>query len=135
MINSDRVRDMTWLAVFEKKEGKKTFRITKYFQRDYVGLALLKGFIAATFSYVVGLGVWGVYNMELLMDTIHTMDIPAFGKKLAIIYFAVVAVYMLLMLIYSEVTYKRARRRARGYARRLKHLIKGYEENSNDKNS
>ena len=36
MLNEEKVRYMTELAIFEKNEGKKIFPINRYFKKDYV---------------------------------------------------------------------------------------------------
>lgn len=122
MIDNERVRDMTWLSVFEKREGRKVFKMTKYFRRDYIGLHLLKGFVAGTLTYLLAVALWGVFNMEPLMETIHTMDIPAFGRQLLLIYILFMAVYMAIILVYAEISYHRARKRVKAYSKRLKHM-------------
>ena len=122
MINTDKVRDMTWLAVFEKREGRKVFRITKYFKRDYVGLHALKSFIAGTVTFLICFVFWGIYNMENLMATIHTMDIPAFGKQVLFIYMGFMAVYMGIIFAYAQVVYARKRKRVRAFSRRLRKI-------------
>ena len=37
MLNEEKVKYMTELAIFEKNEGKKIFPINRYFKKDYVG--------------------------------------------------------------------------------------------------
>lgn len=122
MINTDKVRDMTWLAVFEKREGREVFKTTKYFKRDYVGLHVIKSFIAGTISFLICFAFWGIYNMENLMATIHTMDIPAFGKQVLLIYFGVMALYMGIIFAYAQVIYARERKRVRAFSKRLRKI-------------
>ena len=41
MLNEEKVRYMTELAIFEKNEGKKIFPINRYFKKDYVDVPLI----------------------------------------------------------------------------------------------
>ena len=41
MVNMRKVRLMTKLAIYEKKEGKEDIKLGKYFRRDYVRLKIL----------------------------------------------------------------------------------------------
>ena len=47
MLDEKRIRQMTKLAFFEKKEEKKALRIGRYFRSDYIGKELLKNFFLA----------------------------------------------------------------------------------------
>ncbi len=122
MINTDKVKDMTWLAVFEKREGRKVFRTTKYFKRDFIGLHMLKSFIAGTIAFFICFVFWGIFNMENLMATIHTMDIPAFGKQVLLIYVVSMAIYMGGVFAYAQVYYARERRRVKAFSKRLRKI-------------
>ncbi len=51
MLNEEKVRYMTELAIFEKNEGKKIFPINRYFKKDYVGGQMFRSFFGYTFCY------------------------------------------------------------------------------------
>ena len=44
MLNEEKVRYMTGLAIFEKNEGRKIFPINRYFKKDYVGGQMFRSF-------------------------------------------------------------------------------------------
>ena len=55
MLDEKRIRQMTKLAFFEKKEEKNALRIGRYFRSDYIGKELLKNFFwlpSDTFWYL-----------------------------------------------------------------------------------
>ena len=67
MLDEKRIRQMTKLAFFEKKEEKNALRIGRYFRSDYIGKELLKNFFllpSDTFwylrlqSYIILNGWW-----------------------------------------------------------------------------
>lgn len=51
MINEEKVKIMTKLAMYEQGEGKKYLPISKFYRSDYIGQALIKNF----FSYPSGM--------------------------------------------------------------------------------
>ena len=54
MLDEKRIRQMTKLAFFEKKEEKNALRIGRYFRSDYIGKELLKNFFLASIGYILG---------------------------------------------------------------------------------
>ena len=54
MLDEKRIRQMTKLAFFEKKEEKNALRIGRYFRSDYIGKELLKNFFLKIKSILIG---------------------------------------------------------------------------------
>ena len=44
MLNEEKVKIMTELAMYEEGEGKKYLPVSRYYRSDYIGLALIKNF-------------------------------------------------------------------------------------------
>ena len=44
MINEEKVKIMTKIAMYEQGAGKKYLPVSKYYRSDYIGLALIKNF-------------------------------------------------------------------------------------------
>ena len=66
MLDEKRIRQMTKLAFFEKKEEKNALRIGRYFRSDYIGKELLKNFFLASIGYILVLAVAVLYHIEWL---------------------------------------------------------------------
>jgi hypothetical protein len=132
MINNERVRHMVQLQAFQDKEGKISFPIVKYFRRDYVGLHLLKAFVSGTVCYGILLLMWGVSNMEMLMDSIHTMDLRQFVVGIVLRYLAFLGIYLLCVFAYAELTYTHAKQEVKKYNRHLKRVIGSFKEDGGD---
>ncbi len=127
MISKERVRHMTKLAVFEEREGKEYRKMTQYFRRDYVGLEMLKSFLAGTVLFLAVLGVWAVCEMDFLMENINEMDLIAFGTDILIKYLIFIAVYLLITYIVYNMRYTKGRKRIRLFYNRLKKVSRLYE--------
>ena len=44
MLNEEKIKLMTGIAMFEKKEGKKIFPLNRYFKSDYISSHLMAAF-------------------------------------------------------------------------------------------
>ena len=75
MLDEKRIRQMTKLAFFEKKEEKNALRIGRYFRSDYIGKELLKNFFP-----LVGGSKQAVYSIAVYV--ISTIRYQGAQKKL-----------------------------------------------------
>ena len=50
MLNNRKVRIMTQLAIYEKGEGKKDFKLSKFYKTDYARFNVLKTALMVTLS-------------------------------------------------------------------------------------
>jgi hypothetical protein len=132
MINNERVRHMVQLQAFQDREGKKCFPIVKYFRGDFVGLHVLRGFISGTVCYGILLCMWGIANMEMLMDSMHTMDLQQFAVGIVLRYLAFLGIYLLCVFAYAQLTYSRAKQEVKKYNRHLKRVIGSFKEDGGD---
>lgn len=122
MLNEEKIVLMTKLASYEKREGKESMAIGKYFRGDYISLHLLKAVIFATFAYVVGLGIYLLYNIEDLLEQIYTLDFAYMAKNFISIYVVFVVAYCCLTYIIFTHRYAKAKKSIRRYQHNLKKL-------------
>lgn len=123
---------MVQLQAFNDRKGKEYFPVVKYFRRDYVGLHMLKGFVSGTIAYGVMLLMWGVCNMEMLMENVHTMDLKQFAVSVLLRYLLFMLIYLIAVFAYASVKYTRARKEIKGYNRHLKRLIGSFERDGGE---
>lgn len=131
MINQERVREMTKLAVYEKQEGKKHSIAMRYFRSDFTARHLLKAFVCATVVYGLFFIMWCVYHIETLLQDLDTMDLIGFGIAVLIRYLFFVAVYLFIVDIYANMFYAKCQRSTKRYYRRLRRLERLYNEEEN----
>ena len=132
MIHNERVRHMVQLQAFNDRKGKDDFPVVTYFRGDFVGLHLLKGFISGTIAYGVGLLMWGLCNMEMLMENLHTMDLRQLITVIILRYLVFLIIYLTAVFAYAETKYTRAKKEVKGYSRHLKRLIGSYERDGGE---
>ena len=99
MLDEKRIRQMTKLAFFEKKEEKNALRIGRYFRSDYIGKELLKNFFLASIGYI-----------------------------LVASYLCFLAVYSIAVYVISTIRYQGAQKKLKWYGKELDDLQNMYEE-------
>lgn len=134
MINEERTKMMTRLALYETKEGKKELKITRYSPGDYVMLQMLWSFICGTVAFVIIGGLAALYNIETLMLELFSMDILLFARNILVVYIIFIACYLMICYSYYSYRYGRYKKRVNAYIIRLKELYKHYVQNGNNQN-
>ena len=53
MLNENKIKMMTKMAIYEKNEGRQMIKNSRYFKGDYVAFGVLRTLIATTFAYII----------------------------------------------------------------------------------
>ena len=128
MINNRKVRLMSQLAIYEKKEGREDMRLAKYFKWDYARLQVIKTAVAVTVSYILIVLLVALYRLEYLLDNLLTLDYAALGKTILGYYIAVMSVYLIGALLGYSLYYTRSHKKLGKYFRMLRRLKDIYNE-------
>lgn len=119
---------MTQLAIYEKKEGRPDFRLSKYYKMDYARYNALKTILWVTVSYLLGLLLLALYKLEYLLDNAMTMDYKALGWKILGVYIAIISVYVVGSLVGYSIYYTLSRKKLGRYYKMLGKLKDMYKE-------
>lgn len=128
MLNQEKIVVMTKMAVYEETEGKKNIAIGNYFKSDYVLWNIVKCFVGATVAYMICLGLYVLYDFEILLQDIYKMDLVAFVEDLIYKYLVFIGVYLVFSYVYYMIKYEMVRGSLRAYYRSLNSLIKIYKK-------
>lgn len=126
MLNEEKIRLMTGIAMYEKKAEKEVFPVTRYFKSDYIGSHMIRSFLIYTFLCVCMVGMWLLYQIE---DILNTMDISVLlelAKYIVVLYVAGLVVYLLLTFIVYAKQYDKASKSIKVYQAKLRRLEKKY---------
>ena len=126
MINEEKVKIMTKLAMYEQGKGKKYLPVSKYYRSDYIGLALIKNFFLVTIGYCFIIAAVAVYFGEYLLENIHKLGLVLAGIYIIVGYLIVLVAYSILTYIKYSVQYYRAKKSVREYYSWLTELNKIY---------
>lgn len=130
MLNQDKIKLMTKAASFEAGEGKKALAMNRYFRGDYISLQLIGAWISYTVAFVLCVGLWAFYHMEELMNHINKMDLPAMGRHVALLYLALLALYLVINYIVCHYRYLENRKSLVAYYQILKRISHIYQTES-----
>lgn len=122
MLNEDKVKLMTRVAMYEKHTGKKNMKMTKYFRGDYVSWNMIKTAVAVTVAYLMIAGCWVMYHLEYLMENLYTMDLAELVRRMLVYYIGVLVAYMILSYIIYTLKYSRVMRSLKRFRSSLKKI-------------
>lgn len=132
MINEEKVRLMTKLAIYEENKGKGIIPISKYYREDYIGIQMLKSFFSGTVGYVLILMLMASYKLEWLINEIVKLDIVAMIIGIVAAYIVFMAAYLGVTYFIHSNRYKRAKKSLKAYDGVLKKLEGIYEREETD---
>lgn len=136
MLNKDKIRIMTKLAVYEQNEGKKDLPLSKYFKSDYMTVKMINSAITMSIGFVLLLATTALMNLEKILSDMVRIDLISFGLKILTFYVIAFVINMVVTYIIYSYKFKKSRANLKSYNNLLKELYKIYkqEENSNEGN-
>lgn len=132
MLNNNKIRLMTKLAVYESKTGKEDIRLSKYYKTDYVRYQVIKSIISATLGYGLILALIVLYKSEYLIRNAVTLDYKTIGLYVLGFYIIIVAIYGLSSIVIYSAKYDASRKKLGRYYKLLKRLNKIYTDESSE---
>lgn len=128
MLNNRKIRLMTRLAWYEKKEGKEDIKLSTYYKTDYVRLNILKTVLAVTFGYLLVLAMIVLYQSEYLIANAVNLDYKQIGMKVLGGYLVLMILYVVGAAIGYSFYYDKSRKKLSKYFRMLRRLRMIYQE-------
>lgn len=111
MINEEKIRLMTRLAVYEKGMGASDGKTADYFRGDYVFAGMVGSFVAGTLAWGICALIYCGYYFEQIFFSVYEDALGPLLRFGALSYAAFMAFFLL-------VTFLVYRRRGIGFARR-----------------
>ena len=128
MLDKQKVKLMTELAIYEQNQGKEDLKINEYYRKDYAELHTICSVIWVTLGYagVVGLGV--LAGLDFLVANVSKTMIITLGAGIVGGYLAVLIIYSLVAQYLFRQKHKEARERIKFFNNDLTKLLKLYEK-------
>lgn len=127
MINNDKVKLMTKIQLFENQE-KEALKANRFFQRDYLGLYLIRSFLAYIVLFILILAVIFLYNWEELLTGLDLAALLAAGRGILISFFLLLIPSMIVSYIVYWFRYRGYRRKVKEHIANLKQLNAFYQK-------
>lgn len=133
MINKDRVRTMTRLAIYEEGQGVADDKMNGYFKNDYIVGHMVGSFVSGTIACLLIALVYCCYHYDTLLIRLFENQLSGLIETAVTLY----AAFMIFFLAVSFFVYlwriNALKGRLNRYNRRLEHLKESYEKE--DKNA
>ena len=126
MLDIDKVRLMTDLAVYEKKNSRTVFEINNYYRHDYIMGQLLGAFVRYLICMPLCFILYLIFHFVALFYNINVSGLTSVLTGLSRYFLAGLAIYMLIAFFIASARYKRSKRGMLLYATKLKRLGRKY---------
>ena len=128
MINKDRVRTMTRLAIYEEGQGIADDKMNGYFKNDYIVGHMVGSFVSGTIACLLIALVYCCYHYDTLLIQLFENQLMSLIETALTLY----AAFMIFFLAVSFFVYlwriNALKGRLDRYNRRLEHLKESYEK-------
>lgn len=127
MVNEEKVKLMTKLAIYENTKGKKQLNISKYYKRDYVRFQMFKTAVSSTIAFMILLFAYCMLNAEQLLLKLNDLDFLGVAAKVGVLYVVFLVIYMLAAWVVYANKYEKIKPDVVMYNRNLKRLKEMYD--------
>lgn len=121
MINNDKVKLMTKIQLFENHE-QSALKANRFFRKDYLGLYLIRSFLAYTILFFMILTVIFLYNWEEVLTGMELTALIQAGEGILFSFFLLLIPCMIVSYIVYWSRYKKFKRRIKEHMTNLKQL-------------
>ena len=128
MLNNDKIKLMTRLALYEQDKGKEALRCNKYSKKDYVSLKLINTAVVVTLAYLLVVALCVLHKVEYFVDQLISVKLLNLGIRLLVIYVIVFIIYMLIAYVVYSMHYIHMQELNKGYSEDLKELYLMYKK-------
>lgn len=127
MLNEEKIRRMTEISLFEKKEASMLRVVNTYFRRDYIARHLWQSFFSYTFCFISVAGVAFLYKLDWILNAAGRKETFFGAGTMAVLYISGLILFeMLTAHIYGK-RYYLARKKREAYLLQLNKMKRYYD--------
>lgn len=127
MVNEEKVRMMTKVAIYEEGRGKQALPVGEYYRSDYISKQMIKSFFLGTIAFGICVLLWVFQGFDRLLAEFASLDIVRLITVIGLMYGVFMVVYLMITYVVSHIIYKRSVRSLKVYDKALKRLENMYE--------
>lgn len=124
MLDKRKIRLMTRMSAYEKKDYQKDLRISTYFKKDYASLNTVITILWITIGYVLIAGIFALCNIEGLLENLNFEKMILLGGIAIGLYLVLIIIYAVCSSNFYKGKHNQAKRRIKRYYRDLSCLEK-----------
>ena len=126
MLNVEKIRLMTDLALYEKHNRRAVFEINNYYRHDYIMGQLLGAFVRYLICMALCFILYLVFRAGVLFYNINVSGLSMVLRQLGILFGGGLLIYLVITYIVASRRYNMAKRGILLYATKLKRLDRKY---------
>lgn len=128
MLDQRKIELMTRLAFYEQTDGKKDFKISEFYRKDYTSLHTICSVLWVTVGYLCVIGIVILMVLEDLLENLSNSLIVMLGGMILLGYISLVIVYAIITNHIYDEKHRDARQRVKKYNHNLTRLLRMYEK-------
>ena len=128
MLNKDRVRTMTRLAMYEEGQGVEDDRINGYFENDYIFSQVVASFISGTAAFLIIVLLYCAYHYDTLLLQVFENTLEDEITLAVTLYAAFMVFFLAVTFFVYHFRFTAMKDRRRRYRHRLDHISGSYEK-------
>lgn len=128
MLDEERIRVMTKLAVFEKEKGKDIELASHYYKNDYISYHMIWSAVTATVAYVLMWAIVLLCGMDYFLNHISDMKIGSVIALVIVLYICFIVLFEGIAFLVYRKRFKTAQKSIKEYCSKLKELEKIYNK-------
>lgn len=128
MLNENKIKMMTKMAIYEKNEGLDMIRNANYFKGDYITFGILRTLITTTIAYALFIVLYVLFNFDYILNNINNFDYVAVIRTAVILYIILLIVFTIVAGIVYKIRYDKSRKELKKYYSRLNKLERFYSK-------
>lgn len=127
MINQEKVKDMTKMAIYESHGGDKELAVSAYRRKDYVAVNLIKSFICGTISCVIIILFYLLLKLEQIDSISSLTEFQPFGIGMLVFYIIFMVAFMTVTYVWARKHHARCSEHAKSYSTGLNRVARSYQ--------
>lgn len=127
MVNIERVKHECQISFYEQNEAKQNRKVGCYYRSDFIGREIIKSIFTGTFAYLGMVVLWGLGNLDALLDSLNDLSIINTMMAVGLVYIGYLLVYLFLTYLVYAYRYQKGRKKMNRYKEHLKALHRMYE--------
>lgn len=128
MLDQRKIELMTRLAFYEQTDGKKDFKVSEFYRKDYTSLHTICSVLWVTVGYLCVIGIVILMVLEDLLENLSNGVIVMLGGMILLGYIALIIIYAIITNHIYDEKHKEARQRVKKYNHDLTRLLRMYEK-------
>lgn len=128
MLNEKRLKLMTRMAIYESNDGKEDFKISEYYQKDYVSLNTWKSVIWITVGYAIIIGGILLIYLDKIFDVASISGLLIIAGAIIIGYLMTIVITGIIAHDFYKKKHIEARKRVKKFNNNLTRLGRMYEK-------